>query len=469
MSRLAVVALACSSAAVAQQAGSQHAEGGPAMTLQTCTKGAGCSEEAALVTLDANWRWAHSAGGYANCYKDSQWDKTLCPDGKTCAANCALETVSSQGYANSYGIKPTPGGIELQFVTRTQYGSNFGSRVYMLEQGGSSYRMFKLKNREFALDVDVSQLPCGLNGAVYFVEMDKLGGKGGGNKAGAKYGTGYCDAQCPHDVKFIGGEANVKNWNGTANPPIGHYGVCCAEMDIWEANSRSTAYTPHPCSIEGPQRCEGTTCGDNERGERYAGVCDKDGCDFNSYRMGQRGFYGLGSSFDVDTSKPVKVVTQFLTADGTDSGDLVEIRRFYTQEGKIIPNSNATILGPGAGNSITDSFCSSQKSAFGDIDDFKKKGSLKKMGEALDRGMVLVLSLWDDSQVNMLWLDAAYPTDQSATKPGVARGPCPGGFSSTPSFLRTAYPQASVKFTDVSVGEIGSTLAVRRRLASTFV
>jgi len=26
------------------------------------------------------------------------------------------------------------------------------------------------------------------------------------NKAGAPYGTGYCDAQCPRDLKFIAGK-----------------------------------------------------------------------------------------------------------------------------------------------------------------------------------------------------------------------------------------------------------------------
>lgn len=26
------------------------------------------------------------------------------------------------------------------------------------------------------------------------------------NKAGAKYGTGYCDAQCARDLKFVGGK-----------------------------------------------------------------------------------------------------------------------------------------------------------------------------------------------------------------------------------------------------------------------
>lgn len=38
--------------------------------------------------------------------------------------------------------------------------------------------------------------------------MEEDGGlsKYSGNKAGAKYGTGYCDTQCPHDIKFISGE-----------------------------------------------------------------------------------------------------------------------------------------------------------------------------------------------------------------------------------------------------------------------
>ena len=36
--------------------------------------------------------------------------------------------------------------------------------------------MFMLKNREFAMTVDTSNLACGLNGAAYFVEMDKDGG-----------------------------------------------------------------------------------------------------------------------------------------------------------------------------------------------------------------------------------------------------------------------------------------------------
>lgn len=71
-------------------------------------------------------------------------------------------------------------------------GSNVGLRTYILE--GDNYKMFKLKNREVSFTVDVSNLPCGTNGAIYLVEMPANGGKADTNQAGAKYGTGYCDA-----------------------------------------------------------------------------------------------------------------------------------------------------------------------------------------------------------------------------------------------------------------------------------
>jgi hypothetical protein len=38
------------------------------------------------------------------------------------------------------------------------------------------------------------------------MEADGGMGKYSANKAGAKYGTGYCDSQCPHDIKYINGE-----------------------------------------------------------------------------------------------------------------------------------------------------------------------------------------------------------------------------------------------------------------------
>jgi len=452
--------------AVGQQPGTQEAEVHPQIWTEECTD-RGCIFARNGLVLDANWRWVNQAG--KNCYTNKNtWDPAYCPDPATCALNCGVEGADYEG---TYGISTNryKDGVVLKFVTETRYSKNFGSRLYVTD-GEDTYRMYRLKNREFSLTVDVSKLPCGLNGAVYFVEMDRRGGwDGKGNTAGAKYGTGYCDAQCPHDIKFMNGEANLLQWNSSSVPPVGHYGACCAEMDIWEANSRATAYTPHPCNKPGFTRCEGVECGDNKKSQRYDGICDKDGCDFNSYRMGDFDFYGAGSGFKVDTTKPITVVTQFLTADGTDSGDLSEIRRFYVQEGKKIPNSEATILGPKGGDSVTDDFCKKQKDAFGDINDFARKGALKEMGAALDRGMVLVLSLWDDTDVSMQWLDSAYPTDQPPRKPGVLRGPCPGGAQSAPSHLRSTYPDAQVEFSMIKTGTIGSTASGSARRLDAFI
>jgi cellulose 1,4-beta-cellobiosidase len=153
----------------------------------------------------ANWRWTHVTTGYTNCYDGNTWNATACPDGKTCATNCAIDGAD---YAKTYGIStPSSGALQLKFVTKNDNGANVGSRVYLMASD-TKYRMFNLLNKEFTFDVDVSKLPCGLNGAVYFSEMDEDGGlsKFSTNKAGAKYGTGYCDSQCPSDIKFINGE-----------------------------------------------------------------------------------------------------------------------------------------------------------------------------------------------------------------------------------------------------------------------
>jgi len=81
------------------------------------------------------------------------------------------------------------------------------------------------------------------------------------------------------------------------------------------------------------------------------------------------------------------------------------------------------------------------------------------MGESLDNGHVLAVSLWDDVEVNMLWLDSAYPLDKDIDQPGVKRGECPGGESSTPTYVRNKYPKGYVRFQHAYVGPIGSYLS----------
>jgi cellulose 1,4-beta-cellobiosidase len=59
--------------------------------------------------------------------------------------------------------------------------------------------------------------------------------------------------------------------------------------------------------------------------------------------MGDKTFYGPGASYKIDTTKPLTVITQFITSDGTDNGDLVEMRRVYVQNGVTIQNSKVSL------------------------------------------------------------------------------------------------------------------------------
>jgi cellulose 1,4-beta-cellobiosidase len=437
-----------------QNAGTNTAETHPSLPIQQCTSKNSCQTQSGSVVIDANWRWVHNVGGSTNCFTGNTWDQTLCPDPATCTKNCALDGAD---YPGTYGITTQGNALNLKFVTHGPYSTNIGSRLYLL-QDDTHYRMFKLKNREFTFTVDISNLPCGLNGALYLVEMDADGGLSefSTNKCGAKYGTGYCDAQCPHDIKWINGQANNKDWKPSPNDPnsgTGFYGSCCTEMDIWESNSAASAVTPHVCTVTKQTQCSGTQCGDMPD-NRYGGVCDKDGCDFNSWRMGNHTFFG--PQMTVDTSKPFTVVTQFVTNDGTDRGTLSAIKRIYVQNGVVIQNSMTNFNGLPATNDVTDTFCNNQKSVFGDRNDFEAKGGLRSMGQALDRGLVLVLSLWDDHDVHMLWLDSDYPTASDPSKPGIARGPCSTS-SGVPSEVESQYPNANVIYSAIKYGPINST------------
>ena len=221
-------------------------------------------------------------------------------------------------------------------------------------------------------------------------------------------------------------------------------------MDIWEANNDAAAYTPHPCTTNGQTRCSGDDC------TRDTGLCDADGCDFNSYRLGDKTF--LGKGLTVDTSKPFTIVTQFVTNDNTSTGTLSEIRRIYVQNGKVIQNSNVNIPGVDSVNSITDNFCTEQKTAFGDTNYFSQHGGLKQVGESLSTGMVLALSIWDDYAASMLWLDSDYPTNKDASTPGVSRGTC-ATTSGVPADIESQSPNSSVTFSNIKFGDIGSTFS----------
>jgi cellulase len=207
----------------------QASEEYPSLPTWKCTSSAGCVQQNTSIVLDTVAKLAQGAAGSRT------------------AADYAAMGVSTSGTA-----------LTLYHYVKSQAAS---PRVYLLGDD-RKYVLMSLLNGEFSVNVDLSDLPCGENGAFYLSEM-AADGSGGTGSGGAGAGNGYCDAQCQ--------------------------GYCCNEMDILEANSQATAMTPHPC--------KGSTC-------------DRSGRGYNPYASGQKGFWGPGKT--VDSSKVFTVVTQFL-------------------------------------------------------------------------------------------------------------------------------------------------------------
>lgn len=438
----------------AQQVGTLQGETHPKLTWQRCTAPGSCTTVSGSVVIDSNWRWTHVTSGSTNCYDGNAWNETACPDGVTCAANCAVEGAD---YSGTYGVSTSGNGVTLKFRTDHEYGTNIGSRLYLL-QDDNNYQMFTMNGNEIAFDVDNAQIGCGLNGAVYFVSMDKDGGKArySTNKAGAKYGTGYCDSQCARDLKWVGGKGNSEGWapsESDENTGIGNLGSCCPEMDLWEANRISFALTPHPCEQNQYYVCETDDCGGTYSPDRYAGECDPDGCDLNPFRHGNTDFYGEGKT--IDTSRKFTVVTQF-PGSGT---SLTSLKQYFIQDGVRFDVPESQLVDGGA--EITPEFCDASKALFGDNERFQEVGGLPKMGEATGAPMVLVMSIWDDGFAKMLWLDGErYPEERDPSEPGVARGTCALDGTSDPDQVRETFANAAVTYSNIKFGPIGSTYAV---------
>jgi cellulose 1,4-beta-cellobiosidase len=226
----------------------------------------------------------------------------------------------------------------------------------------------------------------------------------------------------------------------------GQHGSCCAELDIWNANTMATSFAVHGCRTAGSMKCTSAEC---------EGLCDTAGCDYNPYRMGSQFFYGPGKGYALDTTKPFTVVTQFITVNGDDISALSNINRFYIQNGKTIINPDPSVMNYPS-TSLSDSYCTAKSQAFSSPEMSAHYGGLASIGAALERGVVLTFSLSGDSDNNMLWLDGDYPSGADPSSAGVSRGICPSSSGRLPD-IRRQFPDAAIKFTNLKYGPLGST------------
>jgi len=390
------------------------------ITTYTCTKAGGCVKKQSYIVLDEDLHPKYQkANPSLSC---GSWGApppvSVCPTEEACAENCVIESLSRADY-EAKGVKTKGSALYLDMLKDSDL-SSLSPRVYLLDSDKKYYDMLQLTGQELTFTVDSSKLPCGMNGALYLSEMQKNGGTSPLNKVGAVRGGGYCDAQC-FTFPFLEGVGNIEG-----------KGACCNEMDIYEHNSRSSAFVPHPCNITG-------VYGGNAEESAFEGVCDEWGCGFNPYQANQPKFFGRGSGFAVDTTRPYQVVTSF-PADR--AGKLARIERRYVQDGKVIQNAVYNVEGRSAINYLTDDFCEENP---GGTRRFTELGGNIAIGEAMSRGMVLAMSIWWDEGGSMTWLDGA-PDN----------GPCAAG-EGAPSNIRVVQPDTSLVFSEIKVGEIGST------------
>jgi hypothetical protein len=293
--------------------------------------------------------------------------------------------------------------------------------------------MVMLKGQEFTFDVELSTLPCGFNAALYFVGMSE-------NEGGAENGTKYCDAQA------VGG-------------------TFCSEMDIMEANTQAQQYTTHACIDTCGSYSEASAC----KGTGHPStVCDQSGCGLNPFRYGPGttynvetnhvDWYGPSAKFQLDSSKPFTVVTQFHTSDDM----LTNISRFYIQSGKridlpplyVLPPTDGSHMGAFSEPQITDHFCSD---IYDRWDGNAKNTPLTQMGKNMENGMVLAMSAWyakesytngkpQGTQTGMSWLDGVNNWGKF-----IKAGPC---HLSTTDAAGPYY----ATFSEIRIGAIGTTV-----------
>eukprot|EP01062_Namystynia_karyoxenos_P083563 TRINITY_DN962_c4_g1_i1.p1 TRINITY_DN962_c4_g1~~TRINITY_DN962_c4_g1_i1.p1 ORF type:complete len:390 (+),score=99.83 TRINITY_DN962_c4_g1_i1:81-1172(+) len=198
--------------------------------------------------------------------------------------------------APTSGVKVSGASVTCPHGARLYFGSRCVSAI---EPDG--FWQMPMLGRTLSYTVDLSQVGCASNSALYTVSMPAVDSSG--RPAKTKCNDYYCDANqvC---------------------------GVWCPEMDIQEANTAAWATTPHSCTGKGP----------------YYPSCDKGG---NGHKVRDDVGYGSGKSA-IDTSRPFRVSMTFVGAAAAGfNATLSKITTRFTQDGMpglSLDNTNAGYL-----------------------------------------------------------------------------------------------------------------------------
>ncbi|KAK0665350.1 family 7 putative glycoside hydrolase [Cercophora samala] len=460
---LLLLPLLLTSVVHAQKKGNLNPENHPPFQWTKCTSPTNCTTANAGLVLDANWRWVHD-NNYRTCVEQNRdgtqwWNPAVCDLGdespgssNNCTSKCLLEGAGD--YRWHYGVTAANTTLTQKLVTRIEFGTNIGSRLFLLEKK-DRYQTFVLLGNELSFEVDLSTVGCGVNAALGFVAMDADGGverHRPWNEAGAEYGTGYCDGWCQDGQRFVGGRA-ATNKEGVKDSDWQSDGACCPEFAVWNSNAHSYSMSSHICEHDDYSPCNGPFCkpGYVHPEDRFTTPeCTRYGCEYNPYRMGAREFYGKGKL--VDTTRNFTVVTRW---------EKDRQYQFFIQDGKRIDVPAPIWDGLPKQSGLSEDMCAAQADVFSEIDHWlMHEGWTTHQRQVLNRPMVLVMSIdTADWYTWNTWLDSTLLVEDDMDRPGVKRGPCPWE-DNEPWTAQAINTQAKVVWSNMRFGPIGSTIQV---------
>lgn len=194
----------------------------------------------------------------------------------TSAANNGDINIMINGQSQTKYVLSADWAKEFTRVNGSSITLSGGGRVYLGDSSSgtislNSFYEMPLLGKRFTFDVDMSDVGCNCNGALYFVTMPAY--NSAQQPAPGKDNEYYCDAN-----------------------QVG--GIYCPEMDLMEANKFAMASTAHTCQYHAPH---------------YYSSCDRGGCGKNVLDA-DGGGYGPGKR--IDTNKPFTLSVSFITQNG---------------------------------------------------------------------------------------------------------------------------------------------------------
>ncbi|KAF4418029.1 cellulose 1,4-beta-cellobiosidase [Fusarium austroafricanum] len=349
-----------------------------------------CKDTFAAVVLDANLRRVNCCGTSSNV------QRTSCKKLKKGETGCPVDCCIAGANYTAHGVFTHGDELTLDFAAKSPNTPDY-IRVFLLAHGDQYERFNFLApwESEISIDVDVSKLGKGFKAVVSLHRMKIDGGKKRykGDKVGARYGTGYCDATCPRDQKFVGGKANYDHWVPSETDPFsgsGYLGYCCPHAVVWEGNKYFDTFSFHQCAKRFPHTCYGNDCGMK---------CHSRGCDYNPMGKGNSSFYGPGPEHTVDTNKKFTVGIRWHS--GSPRAQFKSMTRGYAQDGKVIKNTPSDFQPENKWMGITQEYCKAYHKVFGTLEDFHAKAwPFWRMQDSHWFNMVLAFSLVKDKDFN---------------------------------------------------------------------